>query len=133
MTFRRIYSAEKYKILSKVSAQHKSELIEILKLVRVAVDRGCWFIRDDWSNYTTINGKRGHRLMYELYNGSINRKLLVCHRCDRKGCINPEHLYQGTYSDNMQDARLKWKLKKTRKYILASEESTRRIRVKYGH
>jgi hypothetical protein len=30
--------------------------------------------------------------------------MLVCHTCDTSDCINPEHLFLGTYSDNVQDA-----------------------------
>jgi len=29
----------------------------------------------------------------------------TCHTCDVRHCINPDHLYEGTRAQNMQDAR----------------------------
>lgn len=43
-----------------------------------------------------------HRFSYFLTNGSIG-KLFVCHRCDVKLCVKPDHLFAGTHSDNMTD------------------------------
>lgn|SRR5574339_344391 len=72
---------------------------------------GCWFIKDrDWSSYMSINGERAHRLIYKKYRGPLKAGQEICHKCDRRGCINPSHLFQGTHSDNMKDARRKGRL-----------------------
>ncbi len=38
-----------------------------------------------------------------LNKGPIPDGLFVCHHCDNRKCINPEHLYVGTVQDNNND------------------------------
>lgn len=44
-----------------------------------------------------------HRASYMVHKGAIPAGQCVCHACDTPLCINPDHLWIGSYSDNVQD------------------------------
>jgi hypothetical protein len=61
------------------------------------------------------------RLSYLAFVGPVKFNHYVLHRCDIGGCINPNHLFQGTPQDNVLDAIAKGRFRLNR----AGEGSTR--------
>ena len=64
---------------------------------------------DDWGyGVVRFQGKvwKAHRLAYYLTNNELPEPMCL-HTCDNPPCCNPEHLYAGTGSNNMEDMYLR--------------------------
>lgn len=63
----------------------------------------------DGRGYFSFEGKRvsAHRFVFEMFNGKVDSKLVIRHKCDNPACCNPTHLEPGTRSDNEKDKYLR--------------------------
>lgn len=93
-----------------VPGEASSGLREYLKAASVKNPvTGCrtWNRPLDRSGYGGFRWKGrmvlAHRLSYEAHIGPIPPGFFVCHRCDRRSCINPCHLFLGSAEDNAKD------------------------------
>ncbi len=84
------------------------------KVEKFVGPNACWV----WTGARYSNGYglgrgldgRNHtaqRLSWELHNGPIPDGMLVCHRCDNRPCVRPDHLFLGDYLINSHDMMAK--------------------------
>jgi hypothetical protein len=91
-------------------------MARFMRFVSKEPTSGCWL----WTGSVSPKGyggfgggtygKRAHRVSWRLFRGTIPDGFDVCHKCDTPPCVNPDHLFVGTRSDNMYDCSRKGRL-----------------------
>lgn len=88
----------------RISAQ------EFWSNVTTIPESGCWIHLSSLGGYLYghamvmgVDQYAAHRIAFVLAHGPIPAGLCVLHRCDVKGCINPDHLEAGTHQKNIRD------------------------------
>lgn len=97
---------------------------------------GCWL----WTGalrttgYGVINLGRpagiesAHRVSWVIHYGKIPTGYFVCHTCDVRPCVRPDHLFLGTSRDNIYDM-----IRKGRDGDTMPKKNARRTHCKRGH
>jgi len=98
------------------------------------IEDGCW----EWT--AGLRGKTGygaikvdgkvldaHRLSYTLHKGEIPKGMYVCHSCDNRKCVNPDHLFLGSAKDNWQDAVDKGRIKNDSEYLANMTKKSKEV------
>lgn len=79
----------------------------------VAEGDGCWehsmpaSPNKAWVPKITVEPKNpqpAHRIIAAVSYGSMPAGLMLCHACDNRRCLRPDHLYYGTAQENTRDA-----------------------------
>jgi hypothetical protein len=90
-------------------------LLERLKAKSI-IEGECWL----WTGFKGAHGygitsvrstnQLVHRAAYTEFIGPIPEGMNVLHRCDRRACWNPAHLFVGSHADNVADKIAKGRL-----------------------
>jgi HNH endonuclease len=97
---------------------------------RVDEPIACWLwqasVDKDGYGHFWMNGRncKAHRIAFELFKGNPGN-LQVLHKCDTPGCVNPDHLWLGTNTENTADRDAKGRTSRNHTKAYIGEENGR--------
>lgn len=85
----------------------------IVSHIELDAETGCWLwkgtkLKQGYGS-TRLLGvvTPAHRASFFAFNGIIEEGKEVCHVCDVRSCVRPEHLFLATHAENMIDMKEK--------------------------
>ena len=100
----------------------EKDIARFMSKIEFETMSGCWLwaCSTDKKGYGKfyLNGSQNnfaHRVSFVIHKGPLSNGKLVCHHCDNPSCVNPDHLFSGSYKDNHDDMRKK---KRSRSHLI---------------
>lgn len=104
----------KVKGLSLLNTMHNNQSIQkFIESNSVKIPfSGCWLWEKSLTKvgdygqvgYASYGTEKAHRLSYVAFVRTLtSSEEFICHSCDTPSCVNPNHLFAGSHTDNMRD------------------------------
>lgn len=109
----------------------EAPFLRFMRSYEICRDTGCWI----WNSSKYKNGYgwikafgkvvSAHRFAYELYNGKIKSGMQILHQCDRRDCVNPDHMRVGTHKENMREAAERGRMRSGKDHHMYGKKNPR--------